>query len=65
MVEFGVIGGRLYEVWEVYGDHLGVIGVVYIKFGMCMGIIRGYLYEVWELYGEPLGVIDRSGFFEV
>ena len=22
----GVIGGRLYEVWEVYGEPMGVIG---------------------------------------
>ena len=41
MVEFGVIGGRLYEVWEVYGDTMGVIG--------------GHLYEVWEEDGDPIG----------
>ena len=34
-----VIGGRLYEVWEVYGDPMGVIG--------------GHLYEVWEENGDP------------
>ena len=28
----GVIGGHLYEVWEVYGNPMGVIG--------------GHLYEV-------------------
>ena len=27
----GVIGGRLYEVWEVYGDHRGSKGVVYMR----------------------------------
>ena len=32
----GVIGGRLYEVWEVYGDP--------------MGVIRGRLYEVCEVF---------------
>ena len=35
----GVIGGHLYEVWEVYGDPMGVIG--------------GHMYEVWERYGDP------------
>ena len=35
----GVIGGRLYEVWEVYGDPRGVIGVVYMWFGQCMGTL--------------------------
>ena len=35
--------GRLYEVWEVYGDPMGAIG--------------GRLYEVWEVYGDPMGVI--------
>ena len=39
----GVIGDRLYEVWEVYGDPYGVIG--------------GRLYKVWEVYGDPMGVI--------
>ena len=35
----GVIGGRLYEVWEVYGDP--------------MGVIRGRLYEFREVFGHP------------
>ena len=39
----GVIGGHLYEVWEVYGDPMGVIG--------CR------LYKVWEVFGDPMGVI--------
>ena len=39
----GVIGGRLYEVWEVYEDPMGVIG--------------GRLYEVLEVYGDPRWVI--------
>ena len=34
--------GRLYEVWEAYGDPMGVIGV-----------IKGCLYEAWEVYGVP------------
>ena len=36
-----VIGGRLYEVWEVYGDP--------------MGVIVGHLCEVWEEDGDPIG----------
>ena len=35
----GVIGGRLYEVLEVYGDPVGVIG--------------GSLYEFQEVFGYP------------
>ena len=27
---------------------LGVIGVIYTRFGKCMGTIWGHLYEVWE-----------------
>ena len=46
-----VIGGRLFQVWEVYGDPMGVIGVC--------------LDEVWEVYGDTMGVIGvvymRSG----
>ena len=41
----GVIGGRLYEVWEVYGDPRGVIGVVYMRFVKCMGTL-----------GKPVGI---------
>ena len=37
----GVIGGQLYQVWEVYGDPMGVKG--------------GQLYEVWEVYGAHRG----------
>ena len=37
----GVIGGHLYEVWEVYGYPLGVIG--------------GHLYEDRGLYGGHKG----------
>ena len=33
--------GAIYEVWEVYGDLMGVIG--------------GRLYKVWEIYGDPMG----------
>ena len=33
----GVIGGHLYEVCEVYGDPMGVIGVVCMRFGKFMG----------------------------
>ena len=40
---YGGHRGRLYEVSEVYGDPMGVIG--------------GRLYEVWEVYGDPMGVI--------
>ena len=38
---WGVIVGRLYEVWEMCGDPMVVIG--------------GRLYEVWEVYGDPMG----------
>ena len=41
----GVIGGRLYEVVEVYGDPMGVIG--------------GHLYEVWVVYLDPRGSFMR------
>ena len=34
----GVHRGRLYEVWEGYGDPMWVIG--------------GHLYEVWGTYGD-------------
>ena len=37
---------------------LGVIGVVYVRFGNCMGALgghRGRLREVWEVYGDPRG----------
>ena len=33
------LGGGLYEVWEVYGDLMGVIGVVFMRFGKCMGTL--------------------------
>ena len=49
----GTIGGhrgRLYKVWEVYGDLIGAIG--------------GRLYEVWEVYWDPMDVI-RGRLFEV
>ena len=39
----GVIGGRLYAVWEVYEDPMGVIGVT------------GHLNKIWEVYGDPRG----------
>ena len=38
-----VIGGILYDVWEVYGNPMGVIG--------------GHFYEDWEVYGDHMGVI--------
>ena len=37
----GAIGGRLYEVWEVYRNPMGVIGVVYMRFGKGMGTLCG------------------------
>ena len=40
---YGDPRGRLYEVWEVYGD--------------LRGVIEGRLYGVWEEYGEPRRVI--------
>ena len=59
MGTFGVIGGRLYEVWEVYGDPMGVIGVclyeVWEVYGDPRGVIGGHLYEVCEVYGDPGG----------
>ena len=42
----GVIGGRLYEGWEVYGDPRGVMGVFWEVYRDPMGIIGGRLYEV-------------------
>ena len=53
----GVIGGCLYELWEVYAvwGSYGVIGVVYMSFGKCMGTLAygDHMYEVWERYGDP------------
>ena len=37
----------------MYGDTMGDIGVVCIRFGKCMGVIGGHLYEVWEVYRDP------------
>ena len=37
-----VITGRLYEVWEVYWDLIGVIGVIYMRFGKGMGTLWRY-----------------------
>ena len=34
----GVIGGCLYEVWEVYGDPWGH-EAVYMRFGKCIGTL--------------------------
>ena len=34
----GTLGGRLYEVWEVYGDPMGI---VYMRFEKCMGTLLG------------------------
>ena len=39
----GVIGVRLYEVWEVYGDPRGSQGAVYMRFGKCVGTPWGGL----------------------
>ena len=44
-----VIGGHLYEVWDVYEDLMGVIRVIYMRFGKSMGtlpagVIGGRLY---------------------
>ena len=41
-----VIGGHLYEVWEVYGDP--------------MEVIDDRLYEVWKVYRGPMGVSPKS-----
>ena len=53
--------GRLYKVWEVYGDPMGVIVGRLCEdwevYGDPMGVIRGCLYEVWKVYGDPMGVI--------
>ena len=38
---YGGHRGRLYEVWEGYGDPMWVIG--------------GHLYEVWGTYGDHGG----------
>ena len=38
----GTIGSHLYEVWEVYGDPMGVIGVIYMRFGKGMGTLWRY-----------------------
>ena len=45
------LGGRLYDVWEVYGHPMGVIG--------------GHLYEVWEVYGVPSEDMWGPGLFQV
>ena len=42
MGTLGVIWGRLYEVWEVYGDPRGSYGVVFMRFGKCMGTLGGH-----------------------
>ena len=46
-VPLGVTEGRLYEVWEVYGDPLGSLGVIYMRFGKCMGSLWGSLRGHW------------------
>ena len=38
----GVIRGRLYEVWEVYGDPRESKWAVYMKFGKYMGTLGGH-----------------------
>ena len=38
----GVIGGLLYDDWEVYRDTVGVTGVVYMRFGKCIGTLGDY-----------------------
>ena len=32
----GTLEGRLYDVWDVYGDPMGSYGTVYMMFGECM-----------------------------
>ena len=42
--------GRLYEVWEVYGDPRGSLEVVYMRFGKCMGTLGGHKGSfIWGL----------------
>ena len=57
MGTLGVILGRLYDIWKCMGT-LGVMGVVYMRFGKCMrtlGVIVCRSYKVWEVYGDPRG----------
>ena len=50
--------GCLYEVREVFGDFMGSMGVIYMRFRKCMGILgghNGHFYEVSEVYGDSRG----------
>ena len=44
----GVHWGRLYWVWEVYGDPRGSYWVVYLRFEKCMGTLGGYSGRTFE-----------------
>jgi len=65
MGTLGVIEGRLYAVWEVYGDLRGSYWVVHMRFGKCMGTLGGHkgwsficgFGSVWGLYGGHRGFI--------
>ena len=54
----GTLEGRLYDVWDVYGDPMGSYGIVYMKFGECIWTLRviwDCLYEVWGVYVDTRG----------
>ena len=54
----GTLEGRLYDVWDVYGDPMGSYGTVYMMFGECMwtlGVIWDCLYDVWGVYVDTRG----------
>ena len=54
----GILEGRLYDVWDVYGDPMGSYGTVYMMFGECMwtlGVIWDCLYDVLGVYVDTRG----------
>ena len=48
--------GRLYEVWEVYGDPRGSYGVVYMRFGKYMRTLGGRKWSFMR-FGKCMGTL--------
>ena len=56
------IGDHLYEALEAYGDPMGAMGVIYMRFGKRMVTLWGhrgsFIYgmgNIWEPYGGQRG----------
>ena len=52
----------------MHGDHMGFIGVVYMRFGKCMGTLVGHrgsfiwgLESIWAPMGSKVVVYMRYG----